>query len=351
MRKNDPHPDTLLDFATNRRTLLSGAATLAVGTRITGASAQDSTPAAVPANGVQPDGSWVYTDARGVTVTLPKAPERVVADLAAAAPLWDYGVHPNALHGGALDTEAAWGNIDRDTPVIANSAGELNLEALVELEPDLYVTISWRPEEPDGVLWGFGDEGVQAQVKDIVPVIALSATGMLDESMAAFEELAGLLGADLESDDLVAARGAYADAVETFRSVAAEQSELTALFAYIGDGAAWYAATTERWADLAFYQSLGLNLVIPDNAVGGYWEELSFEQALKYPSDLLFNSTRGGMWGAAELQAHATFSAHPAVAAGQIGGWNQDFIQSYQGMAANLLNLAETLRPAENVTG
>lgn len=43
------------------------------------------------------------------------------------------------------------------------------------------------------------------------------------------------------------------------------------------------------------------------------------------------------------MAAHAAYGSLPAVNAGQISPWNQDFIQSYQGLTA-------ALESAEDVT-
>ncbi|HEU0163619.1 MAG TPA: hypothetical protein VFQ54_01170, partial [Thermomicrobiales bacterium] len=74
------------------------------------------------------------------------------------------------------------------------------------------------------------------------------------------------------------------------------------------------------------------------------------EQALKYPADVIFNSARPGTLTAEQLRAHPTWGLHPAVKAGQIGSWNQDFIMSYQGMAAALEATIAPIRTAEKVT-
>lgn len=51
-----------------------------------------------------------------------------------------------------------------------------------------------------------------------------------------------------------------------------------------------------------------------------------------------------------ELQAHSTFSLHPAIAGNQVGAWNQDFIMSYQGLTRALDNMTAILTTAEKVT-
>ena len=60
------------------------------------------------------------------------------------------------------------------------------------------------------------------------------------------------------------------------------------------------------------------------------------EEALKYPADVIFNSTRPGTLTNEDLMAHPVFGQHPAAKAGQMGLWNQDFMMDYQGMTAAL---------------
>jgi iron complex transport system substrate-binding protein len=96
---------------------------------------------------------------------------------------------------------------------------------------------------------------------------------------------------------------------------------------------------------------MGLNIIVPDAAPGEYWEELSPEQASKYQSDVVFQSTRLGVFTIEQLQSHPTYGQLPAVKAGQVGPWNQDFIQSYQGLTAAFETLLGPLREAKKVTG
>jgi iron complex transport system substrate-binding protein len=336
----------------SRRRVLGMAAGLAAsGALPRVAGAQEGTPAASPAASPAADGEWTFTDDRGVTVTLPKRPERIVADLSAATALWDFGIRPLAVSGWTISTDAAWGNVDRSIPVI-NASDDLpdpDNEKLIELQPDLFVSITWSPEDPTS-LWSFESPESLKTAEAIVPIVAISATGMADVNMGRFAELAGLLGADLESPGLVTARTEYEASVTTFRDFATETSDLSNLFAYVGTDPEWYAAYPPDWADLAWYQSLGLNIVVPNAQPGDYWETLSFEQALLYPSDVIFLSTRTGTFTPEEIKAHTTFGLHPAIAAGQIGAWNQDFIMSYQGLKAALDNMVTTISAAEKVT-
>ena len=62
------------------------------------------------------------------------------------------------------------------------------------------------------------------------------------------------------------------------------------------------------------------------------------------------SATRLGIFTPDELAAHATYGSLTAVNAGQISPWNQDFIQSYQGLTAAQETIVAALESAEDVT-
>ena len=307
--------------------------------------AQDATPS--------PTGDWSFTDDKGVTVTLPVQPTRIVADVNAAAPLWDFGIRPVAVFGWNAsetgDFGPAGGNIDPNAvEVVGNPTETFQLEPAVAVRPDLIVTVTWAPDDPTEY-WSIGTD-ILPQVLQIAPIIALSATGSADINTARFAELAKALGADLATPELIEAKARYEAVFSALPGIAATKSDLSILFMYAADEEKIYIANPSDWADLTLYQSLGLGLVQPDAAPGSYWEELSFEQAIKYPADILFNSTRPGTFNAEDLKAHSILGQHPAVKAGQVGGWNQDFIMSYQGMATALENIIGVITGANKIT-
>ena len=131
-----------------RRQILAGAAGLAAGLALsTKGSAQESTPAS-PASG-----EWSFTDDKGVTVTLPAQPERIVADVNAAAPLWDFGIRPVAVFGwNATETGDfgdAGGNVDPATvEIVGVTAEPIQPEKVIVADPDLLITITWTPDDP-----------------------------------------------------------------------------------------------------------------------------------------------------------------------------------------------------------
>lgn len=334
--------NTFLTQSLNRRIVLASAlagAALAAPRAIT---AQDSSPES---------GEWTFADDKGVTVTLPSRPEKLVIDVNAAAPLWDFGVRPDALFGWNVLADGSFGdaggNIDPEGIAIVGDVNErIRLEELVAQEPDLIITVAWDLEDP-AAYWSIDAELVD-QVTSIAPVIAISTTGMADVNTMRFAELAGLLGADLKAPELSQAESDYENALQHFEEVAADNSDLTALFLGPTPETVWVAYGPD-WADLNMYQAFGMNIVEPEADPGDFWEAISHEQAMKYPADMVFISTRAESLSAKEMQASPTWGKHPAIAAGQLFPWNQDFIQSYQGMTEALGGIADAIEGSTKV--
>lgn len=329
----------------NRRVVLAGAAaTAAIGPfRATGVEARQATPTA--------SGEWTFADDKGVTVTLPARPERIVADVNAAAPLWDFGIRPLAVFGwNATETGdfgPAGGNVDpSQVEVVGDATETINLEKTVGVNPDLIVTITWEPDNPEEY-WSI-EPDVVSRVREIAPIVAISAAGMADANTERFAELAVLLGVDLQSPELTEAKAGYDASLANFPDAAAAKSDLSVLFFYVEPGDVIYVADPAGWADLTLYESLGLNVIHPD-ASDGWWETLSLEQAMKYQVDVMLYSTRPGTLTADELKAHPVLGLLPAVKAGQIGAWNQDFIMSYQGMKIALDDTIAVVEAASKI--
>ena len=326
-----------------RRQMLIGAAGMAAALTL---------PRAATARQATPAAGWSFTDDKGVTIELDAAPERLAIDVNAAAPLWDFGIRPDAVFGWNAsetgDFGDAGGNIDPEgIEVVGNTSEPVQLEKMAAVDPDVIITLTWAPDDPQDY-WSFDPE-ILPQAQEIAPILAMSATGSADANTERFAELAAALGADLETPELAEARDAYDAAMTDLEAAAAEKSDISILFLYI-DAETLYIANPPDWADLAFYQANGVSMVEPDAEPGTFWEELSQEQALKYPADVVMASTRPGTLTLDEMKSHPAFGAHPAVKAGQVTTWNQDFIQSYQGMTEAITHLTEILRGAEKAT-
>lgn len=335
----------------SRRELFGVAAGLvATGTAISLTGAQEATPSAEPATT-----GWSFTDDKGVTIDLAERPVRIVADVNAAAPLWDFGIRPigvfgwNATVGADGAFGAAGGRIDpTQVEIVGDEVETIRLEDALALDPDLIVTLTWDPDDP-AEYWSI-DASVVERVKAIAPILALSATGRADQNLARSVELAEALGADLSTPEQQEQRTRFETALDTFKSTAADTAELTNVFGYIDASELIYIANPPDWGDLTWYRELGLNIIDPDAKPLDYWQELSREGALMYPSDIFWQSTRPGTLTSDEMQADPVLSGNPAIGAGQVGWWNQDYILSYQGMADALENLSAVLGSATKVT-
>ncbi|MCA9833937.1 MAG: ABC transporter substrate-binding protein [Thermomicrobiales bacterium] len=298
-----------------------------------------------------PDASeWSFTDDKDVTITLPARPERLVMDVNAAAPLWDFGIKPTALFGWNVYADgtlgAAGGNIDPEgIPTVGNVNEPLNLEQVIAQDPDLIVTITWSDDPSD--YWSI-DTALLEQTKAVAPIAAISATGRADVNTGRFAELAAALGADLESEELVAARAEMETSIARLQGVASVKSDLTALFVSAGEDGAVIANPTD-WADLNMYMELGVSILEPGVESGAYWLEISNEVAAEYATDIVFISARPGTLTPEELAGTPGWEQHPAVAAGQVFLWNQDFIQSYQGMTTAITGVAEAVERSAKV--
>lgn len=292
----------------------------------------------------QDAGPWEFTDDRGITISLPERPVRIVAQSTAAAALWDLGIRPVGVFGpqrradGSNDPEI--GNVDLSTvESVGEQWGELDLEKLAALRPDIIVTTMWQP--PD--LW-YITEDVAAKVEAIAPTVGIHvADRPISQSIARFEELAQALGADLQAPAIVAARQRFEQASAELKAAIAEKPGLKVLFGAGSLDTLW-VVNPPPYADLRYFQELGLEIVVPENP-DQFWEALSWEQALKYPADLILYDVRSHVVPPDQLAEKVpTWNQHPAVKAGQVGPWHATAAHSYAGFAAIMEELTASIR-------
>lgn len=326
-----------------RRAMVSGVAGAAVLARR--GAAQEASPAA---------GEWTYTDVVGTTVTLPATPVRIAANLVTAAALWDLGIEAVAVFDWTASAHPdgdhiAWSNIDAGSVAnVGDVDGNILPEDLLLAKPDVILTLTFDASDPTQTAGVPPDlAGRIGQIAPVLVVTDMASTGTQLERLVA---LGAQLGADLEAPAIVEARTAYEAKVAEFEEVAATQRELTALFMNF-DTDLLYIGGPHGVAELEFLGGLGLRFANADSAAAGeFWEELSAEEAIKYPSDLVYNDVYSALRSIEELQAQPVFAAMPAVAAGQVGEWNRDFPVNYSGIADFLETILVTLRTAEKVT-
>lgn len=339
------------DTTIDRRSLLIASGGLAAGVALAGRAGAQATPSASPVTG-----EWSFTDVTGKTVTLPQRPTKIAAYINQAASLWDFGIEAETVFGWTAANfpegdHVAWGSVDvAAVEQISNIEGNVELEKLVAAAPDLIVTWTWNKDDPDNATNGFPPE-VLEQVNAIAPYIILNQGDPCDEELARVEELAIALGANLEAPELTEQRNSLDAKIAELDAVLAEKPEITAIFASYGVSGIYYVASPDYVADVGYVRKLGLPLANDGSPTATqYWEELSTEEALRYPSDLVYLDAYGAWDTLEEAQADATVGLHPAIAAGQVGFWQRDFPLSYQGLAGYLEAILTPLRTAEKVS-
>ncbi len=336
-----------------RRSMVGGALGIgaaAVATRLV--SAQDASPGASPAAA---SGEWSFTDDKGVTVTLPSRPERLVIDVNAAAPLWDFGVRPVAVFGwlatASGDFGPAGGRIDpTQVEIIGEGEATIDVEALVGLQPDLIITLTFTPDDPTEY-WSLAADGPLEQVQQVAPIVAISGVQSANAGVVRFAELAAALGMDLEAPEIVADKERWLASETGLQAALAEKPGISAVFA-APSADIIYIANPQVAGELVYYRELGLTLpdveINPDD--GNFWEYASLEEIGKYQTDMLFSSYRGSL-PVEEFIAIPTVASLPAVVAGQVFEWNQDKTLSYRGISDSLDVVIEAITSSEIVTG
>jgi len=293
-------------------------------------------------------GPFSFVDERdGTAVELDGTPSKVVAFTGLAAALYDYGVEvaavfgPTTLADGAPDIQAGRMPVE-GLEILGNVWGEFDVEKFALLGPDLIVSHYY-----DGFDLWFVPEDRLEEVESVAPGIGIEVSlPTLDEIIDRHAQLSVALGADLESQDNMAAVerfGAAAGAVAA--SVADKPLKALAVGAR-EDGL--YIANPPTFNLLAKGAELGAGFVVPDSPdETGYWELLSWENVDKYEADLIFVDLRTGNLQPADLAEYPTWTALPAVAAGQVYGWNPEPVYSHVGGAVELEVIAQALTAAQ----
>lgn len=330
--------------AIDRRRLLAGAGAAALlaagGARPTAARQDAATPAADSAGG------WSFTDDRPVTIELPARPERIVAYLPLAAGLWDFGIRPIAVYGTTVrpdgTPEVTAGAVDLDAVVSLGEAyGEMDIEQLVALEPDILVNDYWF-DQPD--VWGL-DASTVEQIESIAPIVHIGFVERpVSETIGRVEELAIALGADPEAPEVVAAKERFEQARADLEAAIAEKPGLRVIFVG-GNAEGFWIGNPEQMGDLAFFRDLGMDVVQPDT--DKLWHEVSWEQVNTYPADLVMTDVRSMSFTLEQFAEVPTWSGLPAVAAGQVHPWQIEFVPSWSAFADVLEDLTAAVKASD----
>jgi len=324
----------LIAALTRRRLLTSASAAALMAGLADSAKAQPATPV----------GEWSFTDDRGVTVTLPAPPQRIVAFIDCAASLWQFGIKPIALFGPMFDTDGnpalRVGEVDvEEIPSVGDLNG-LDLELLVSAQPDLIITNMWS--EGNLNLLDLGGGGTE-QIEQIAPIIGVSMLNRtVTDLLARYEELAVALGASPELAMVDGAKAGYDSACQAVRDAVAANPDLTFIFGFRSTDQLWIADPTQ-WPDLSLLTSLGVTIAVPDepHGDGNPFYAVSWERLGLYPADVFMSQLQGPGEGGGAL-----WDQYPAVAADQVRGWGPDpywLLYTYENYAQILTEFAATI--------
>jgi len=301
------------------------------------------------------DAGWSFTDVVGNTVSLPEPPKRIAAAINVAAALHDFGIATPVIFGWTAThfpdgDHVAWGNIDPSTVgVVSDTEGSVIIERLLAAEPDLIVTWIWDKDVPDDSMVAILPELAEA-ASHIAPIVILNQGDANDIELERVVAFAASLGADLDAPELEEARQAYEAKIAEIEAFATEKPDISVLFGSFGDGP-FYIAGPDYVGDLGQLRSLGIIIANDGSPTSDtYWENISPEPALYYPSDVLYIDQYGAWTTAEELQEHPTIGEHPAVKAGQTAPWMRDLPLNDEGLAAFLESMLVPLRDAKNVS-
>jgi len=350
----------------SRRSLLAAAGGGAVATVLAacgsgGRSGSGSSPASGSSSGAGAGagaktgaaGPWSFTDDRKQTVKASSAPTRIVAFTGTAAALVDFGLDhqivgvfgETTLPGGKPTAQAGDLDVGKVT-VLGNAWGEFNVEKYASLSPQLLVTHMYEP----GALWYVPNES-KDQIAKLAPSAAINVARVsLPTPIQRYAELAQSLGADLTAKKVTDAKARFETAAETLRTAAKAAGGLKVLAAS-GAADVFYASNPKIATDLAYFQELGVNVIVPAKLDSGdYFESLSWENAGKYPADLILLDSRSTALQPAALASKPSWNALPAVKAGQVTPWDAVPRFSYAGAAPLLENLARAIQNAKKVS-
>ncbi|MFI0713670.1 ABC transporter substrate-binding protein [Streptomyces inhibens] len=333
----------------SRRGILAAGGAVGIGALLAACGADKGSGSANSGAG---SGPWSFTDDRKQKVSLKSTPQRIVAFTGTAAALHDFGIDdqvvgvfgPTKLKNGKPDPQAGDINVDKVT-IIGNAYNQFNVEKYAALRPDLLVTNMYEPD----ALWFVPDDS-KDKITPLAKTVALTSARIpLVKIIERYADLAKSLGADLKAKKVTDAKARFEKASATLRKAA--KSHPVKVLACSGSPALFYASNPGINADLMYYKSLGVDLIVPDHLdKGGYFESLSWENADKYKADVLLLDNRTATLQPKDLAAKPSWAKLPAVKAGQITPWSSEPRFSYAGAAPLIESLAKAIESAKKVS-
>ncbi|MBT2503622.1 ABC transporter substrate-binding protein [Curtobacterium sp. ISL-83] len=295
------------------------------------------------------NGPWSYQDATGTTVRVDHTPKRVVVLNDIAISFIEYGLKPVGTFGQLpMAKDARFRGLDTNgITQLGQSYGEIDLERLAALRPDLVVT-SIYPKDAQGTLdtkqpgYGFKDLEQERQIEAIAPVAQVKWGGKGEDVIEHIADLAESLGA---KESTVEAAEHRFDTAHATLTKAAKRNDLSVVSMY-ADGDGVYVTRPSDEPTLQMYSSFGVDFVDP-KPKGFYWGISSWENAGQVTGDVILLSQQG--YQVADLEQQPTFADNPALTAGQVHSWTFPALD-YASQAAYMTKLAGWLDDSKKLS-
>jgi iron complex transport system substrate-binding protein len=295
------------------------------------------------------DKAWSYEDATGTTVKVDHTPKRVVVLNDIAISFVEYGLKPVGTFGQlTMAKDARFTGLDTDgIAQLGTGYGDIDLEQLAALKPDLVVT-SVYPKDEKGTLdttqpgYGFKDKEQEKQIEAIAPVAQVKWGGKGEDVIEDIADLAESLGAKESTVEKTEQRF---DAARDELEKVTKEKDLSVVSMYAdGDGA--YVTRPADEPTLQMYESFGVDLVDP-KPKGFYWGIYSWENAGQISGDVLLLSQQG--YQVADLEKQPTFADNAALRAGQVHSWTFPALD-YASQADYMTKLAGWLEDSKQLS-
>jgi iron complex transport system substrate-binding protein len=292
--------------------------------------------------------TWSFVDDRGNKIERPARPERLVVYEVFLPALWELGLRPVGVLASmplrenpdiAPVAERLGIDIDKVT-ALSTAYGEVNLETLAGLRPDLVVTY-FNKRTP--VLYGYADEEMQDRAAEVAPALVFDIHNSVTKELGRVLELAGALGAETDAPAVKSAKADFDVASERLRRIAAGRPGMKVLAAVpVTDGI--FVAAPSTYTFTAHLQELGVDVFVPeDDSATVSWELAP----TTLRSDAILLAAGSDYPTNDELsEAHPNWRTHPAVAAGQVASvFPNNVVPSHRALAALLNSIGDALEP------
>lgn len=267
-----------------------------------------------------------YTDSRTQVIELDHTPTRIVASEQAAAALIPLGIKPVGVWGSSGFADSIPLNrLDlAGIESVGQAYGNINIEAVAALEPDVIITGSYAGGALGGI--GAGTSELATKLTALAPILTVSAQTPSSQILDDYQSLAAALGAALDRGTITAERAAFDTAVANLKTAIAAKPGLTAMAVSPSDQ--FYIAINNEFPELLDYQAWGLNLIsstVARTSDSGSFSPVSWENVGDYQPDLILLDTRPYSTPLVTLeQQRPTWQFLDAVKSGNIADWTTD---------------------------